>query len=565
MGFHTARRSSVMRPVSDTPMVWHGWGDPLRRSGLPPTAETFLAASIGGMGMPHQPVALADVRLGESALSPERTAALVAAVGAEHVRTDRVTRVAHAGGKSYPDLVRRRAGDAVAAPDAVVLPADHDQVQAVLSCCATAKVAVVPFGGGTSVVGGVEPERGGFDALIAVDLSRMAALVEVDAESLTATFQPGIRGPHAEALLRAEGFTLGHFPQSYEYATLGGYLATRSAGQASTGYGRFDEVAIGARCATPAGELRVGSATSTAAGPDLLELVAGSEGTLGIITELTVRIHRAPEIEDHRAWAVSSFEDGASLLRDLIQSGVAPDIARLSDEYETRTSLAQAPAPQSAALRRYLSARGMRHPCLLVLGWEGTQTSVRRGRRLALHVLRRHRTVALGRVVGAAWANSRFSAPYLRDDLLDRGVMVETLETATRWSQIDQLYRAVRDALAQSLASRGTPALVLCHISHLYLTGASLYFTWVARQEPGAELEQWRAAKTAASDAIVRNGGTITHHHAVGLDHRPWMRDEIGDLGIEVLRAVKGVLDPAGVLNPGKLIPPVEAEATTAG
>jgi alkyldihydroxyacetonephosphate synthase len=421
--------------------------------------------------------------------------------------------------------------------------------------CAVEGIAVVPFGGGTSVVGGVEPERGPFGALISLDLSRMDRLIDLDETSQIARFEPGLRGPHAEALLRERGFTLGHFPQSYAYATLGGYVATRSAGQASTGYGRIDELVVGARMATPAGELRAGHPAGSAAGPDLLELVTGSEGTLGVLTEVALRVRPAPDVELHEAWVAPSFASGAATLKALVQADVAPDIARLSDADETRTALAQTGGRKVAALQRYLDLRGYDEPCLMILGWEGTETSVARRRSETRELLDGRRVLRLGRSAGRAWARSRFTGPYLRDDLMDRQVMAETLETAASWAELGGLYLAVRGALSDTLTGRGTPPLVLCHISHLYPTGASLYFTWIARQERGAELDQWHAAKRAASDAIVANGGTITHHHAVGTDHRAWMAAEVGDLGVAALRAVKQTFDPTGIMNPGKLLP----------
>ena len=554
-GMDSPTRSTALEPT-DAPMVWHGWGDPEQRHGLPAGAEAFLASRLGPLGEARTPVALEDVRLGPAALGAEARRALVAVVGSQHVLDDRRTRVEHAGGKSYPDLVRRRSGDAVNAPDAVVQPRDHDEVQRVLQACASHRVAVVPFGGGTSVVGGVEPERGGFDAVVAVDLRRMRRLLHVEPADRTATFEPGLRGPEAEALLAEHGLTLGHFPQSYEYATLGGYVATRSAGQASTGYGRIDDLVLGLRCATPSGELRAGRGVASAAGPDMRALLTGSEGTLGILTEVTFEVHPAPEVERHEAWVVPSFASGAATLRALAHAGVAPHVTRLSDEDETATSLAQIGGAKAGALRTYLRARGIDRPCLLVLGWEGSEAEVARDHAATRKVLARRRALPLGRSAGASWATSRFRGAYLRDELLDRSVMVETLETATTWSALGELYLAVRDALTRTLGDRGTPPLVLCHISHLYPTGASLYFTWLARQEEGRELEQWEAAKVAASEAIVEQGATITHHHAVGIDHRRWMRDEIGDLGLQALRGVKDRLDPTGVMNPGKLLPP---------
>jgi alkyldihydroxyacetonephosphate synthase len=442
------------------------------------------------------------------------------------------------------------------APDAVVRPARTGQVAAVLAVCAEHRVAVVPFGGGTSVVGGVEPDRGTLTAVVALDLGALDRLVALDAVSGIATFEPGIRGPRAEAALRQRGFTLGHYPQSYAYATLGGMVATRSAGQASTGYGRIDELLVGARCATPAGELVVGHGARSAAGPDLLALLAGSEGTLGVLTEVSLRVRPLPETERYEAWALPSFAAGAAALRVLAQRGVAADVTRLSDETETRLSLAQAGGWQPAALRRYLGLRGMPRPALLVLGWEGRRRRARGASGRHARRPGRRRAVPLGAPVGRAWAASRFAAPHLRDPLLAHGVLVDTLETASSWRRLGPLYLAVRAALHDALAARGTPPVVLTHISHLYPTGASLYLTFLARQQPGAELEQWQAAKQAASAAIVAAGGTITHHHGVGRDHRPWMADEVGTLGVAALAALKHRLDPVGILNPGKLLPP---------
>ncbi len=549
------RDSSTLIPVPTRPMVWHGWGDPLLRPGLSPRAEAYLAREIGPLDRHTPPVALEAVVLAEPALTPAQTDALVAVVGQEWVRDDRLTRVQHAGGKSYPDLLRRRQGEAVGAPDAVVLPADHDEVARILAVAVEHRIAVVPFGGGTSVVGGVEPERGGFTALITLDLSRMDAVVEVDEESLLATFEPGIRGPAAEVELRRLGYSLGHFPQSYAYASIGGYVATRSAGQSSTGHGRIDAKVHAVRVATPAGELSLGTAPASAAGPDLRQAVVGSEGVLGVITQATLKIHHAPETEVYEAFAVHTFARGAAILRELVQSGVAPDVCRLSDVDETRVFLQQTEGLKGTAFRTWLRARGYGNGCVMILGWDGSHSSVSLRRTAVARALRNHDTLKLGVRPGDAWAHGRFNGPYLRDDLMDRGVMVETLETATTWSRYGQLHTAVREALHNALGDHGTPPVVLCHISHLYAAGCSLYFTWIARQDEGQELAQWLDAKTAASEAIVANGGTISHHHAVGTDHRAYMTREVGELGVAMLRALKETVDPTGVLNPGKLLP----------
>lgn len=530
-------------------MAHAGWGDPARRTGLPPHAAAWLAEHVG-TGVPSTPVPLADVVARPSALPVDARDALQDAVGVAHVRVDHAARVRHAAGRSYLDLVRLRRGEADDAPDAVVLPASAAEVAAVLAACVRTGTAVVPFGGGTSVVGGVAGLRGRHAAVVALDLRRMDRLVAVDPVSRTAVFEPGVRGPAAEEALAAHGLTLGHLPQSFEHATLGGYAATRSAGQASTGYGRFDDLVVGLVVQTPAGELRLGRGAASAAGPSLLGLLLGSEGAYGVVTEVTVRVRPLPEVRRHEGAFFRSWAEGVDALRALEQAGVAPDVARLSDPDETRVQLALSGAGRLT--RAVLRARGA--TCLAVLGWDGTAASVGARRAAAREVLAQHGVQWAGTGVGARWEHGRFDGPYLRDDLLDAGVLVETLETSATWSRLHEVHGAVRAALAGALA--GTPPVVMCHVSHLYPHGASLYFTVLARQSETDPVGQWQRAKAAATRALVATGATVTHHHAVGVDHRDAMPDEVGALGVEVLRAVKAVLDPAGVLNPGKLVAP---------
>jgi len=538
-------------------MRWWGWGEDGHAVSLPPAAEALLRDELGvDPEARRAPVAFEAVSLPDGRLPAAPRERLAAAVGAEHVRDDRETRVGHALGRSYPDLVRLRSGDASSAPDAVVFPASAEHVSAVLAACAEHGVAVVPFGGGTSVVGGVEPVRDGFAAAVSLDLGRLCATVDVDRTSLTARLDAGLFGPEVERRLGEEGVTIGHFPQSFEYSTVGGWVATRSAGQASTGYGRIDAVVEGVRCVTPAGELSAKPLPASAAGPSLRELVVGSEGVLGVICEATLRVRPAPRARRYEAWSFAGFAEACDALRVMEQAGAAADVSRLSDEDETRLTMALSASGSTTEKlgRRYLRMRGHEGGCLAIMGFEGEEEDVEDRRRRTVALLRAGGGVALGHRPGDAWRRSRYAGPYLRDELLDRGVMAETLETATTWANLGKLHQAVREALSKALSARGTPPLVMCHVSHLYPSGASLYFTFLARQEEDA-LAQWRAAKTAASEAIVKGGGTITHHHAVGRDHRQWLTAEAGALGIEVLRAAKERLDPAGIMNPGKLLP----------
>jgi alkyldihydroxyacetonephosphate synthase len=469
--------------------------------------------------------------------------ALEAAVGASNVTSDQLARVAHTRGWSTPDLLKLRSGDASDAPDAVVFPCSHDDVLRVLEICTEHRVAVVPFSGGTSVVGGLAPVRDAFDGVIALDLRRMDAMTSIDTESRTATLQAGVRSTGAEQLLGEHGFTLGHFPQSYEGASIGGCAATRAAGQASAGYGRFDEMVVGLVLATPRGTITLGTAQKSAAGPDLRELVMGSEGTFGVITEVTVRVRPTPEVRAYDGWRFDSFEQGAAALRTLVQDGPVPTVLRLSDEAETSVNLAD-PSGSSGS-----GPSG----CLSIAGYEGAPEEVASRRAAASAVIAAAGGEALGTAPGEAWRAGRYLAPYLRDSLLDKGAFVETLETATFWSNLAHLRAEVTTVLTAILTELGTPPVVLCHISHVYETGASLYFTVLCAQGDDP-IAQWHKAKLAANAAIRAAGATITHHHGVGTDHRDTYAQEIGPLAVEVLRALKNTLDPVGILNPGVLI-----------
>jgi alkyldihydroxyacetonephosphate synthase len=533
--------------IGQPPVRWWGWGDPAHPPVLPAHALRFLRETVGLAERPRPPVALGRVRLAPSEATEPALAQLREIVGAENVRDGHAERVRHAAGKGYPDLVRLRAGEPEGAPDAVVYPAGHDQLRGLLDLCARCSLAVVPFGGGTSVVGGVEPLRGQHSGVLALDMSRMAAVLGLDEESFTVTAQAGIRAPALERHLGARGLTLGHFPQSFEYVSLGGCAATRSAGQASTGYGAIERMVLGLRFAAPAADIELPAVPASAAGPGLRQLLVGSEGALGVISELALRVRQAPR-ED--------FAAGGQALRALAREHVLPDVARLSDEQETRLSLALAGAGGAKGRlgRAYLRLRGYSEGCLAILGFEGAIEEVAFRRRRALALARGCGGLAVGRSPGEAWLKGRFAAPYMRDELLTHGVMVETLETAAQWSNLHALHRAVGQAIARALNAGGTPGLVMCHVSHVYETGASLYFTLIARQREGDEIGQWRAVKQAAGEAILAGGGTITHHHAIGRDHARWMGREVGSGGVAALRALKSELDPAGIMNPGKLV-----------
>jgi alkyldihydroxyacetonephosphate synthase len=533
---------------------WDAWGAPGERPALRDSARRFLRGAVGE-AVPQQPVGIGAVTPEPSRLSPQAHAALVAAAGEGQVRTDDESRLRRAGGQSYVDLIRRRSGQA-AVPDAVVLVTSDAEVLAVLRACGDHDVAVVPFGGGTSVVGGVEPIAGGHHAVICLDLGQLSGLIDVDPVSLTATVGAGMTTPALEAALSRHGLTLGHAPQSWQRATIGGYVVTRSAGQASAGIGRFDDLVLGLTMVTPRGVMELPALPASAAGPDLRRLVMGSEGTLGVVTRVQVRVRRLPARRRFEGWMVPSFEAGREAFRTLVQAGTTADVMRLSDEEETRVAL-ELTGPtgwQRSALDRYLSLRLAGAPCLVILGFEGDGEDVEHRRKVVTRALRAAGGVSLGQRAGRSWEHGRFAGPHMRDTLMDAGYLVETLETATVWARLGELHAAVRAAVSGALGDQGTPPLVGCHVSHVYGTGASLYFTVIARRLPGGETAQWERAKRAAGDAIAAAGAAATHHHGVGTMHQPWVHHELTTLGLRSLAAVKAELDPHNVLNPGKLL-----------
>ncbi|WP_072802037.1 FAD-binding oxidoreductase [Rhodococcoides yunnanense] len=527
-------------------MAWDAWGSQENRRPLTAHTRSVLRSILGITAQDEPPKSEHDVRLRPSTLTGDSIQALATIVGVDHVTTDDAVRILHLGGKSTIDLLRRRNDEVHQAPDAVVFPAGRTDIESLLAFCSDNSIAVVPFGGGTSVVGGLDPVREWFDDVIAVSLRRMRGMTDLDTVSRTATFQAGVTGPEAEEMLGRHGLTLGHFPQSFQYATIGGFAATRSSGQASAGYGRFDDMVQALTVVTPIGTVEPGrTAPASAAGPDIRQVFLGSEGTLGIVTDVTVRARELPETTTYRAWRFDDFAAGAEAFRVLAAVSSRPTVMRLSDETETGIN---------AAMSESSVVDASHGGCLAITTFDGSAEDVAARMSVAESILVHGGAHPVDEAAARAWEHGRFDGPYLRDALLDVGALAETLETATNWSRLTHVRSAVTSALTESLRGAGTPPVVLCHISHVYETGASLYFTVVcaAAADP---ITQWRDAKAAATDAMIAAGATLTHHHAVGRDHRDWMVQEIGPVGAAVLRAIKSAVDPAGVLNPGKLIP----------
>jgi len=527
---------------------WNGWGDEAAGLPVPPSAARFLAQRVGA-GRPPRDAALADVvsAVPQSRLPPHPL-----------VSREPEDRLRHARGQSLPDWIALRSGHVGTFPDGVARPATREDVRKVVAFAAETGARVIPYGGGTSVVGHVDPIAGD-SPVLTVSMARLAGLASFDETSQLATFGAGIAGPDLEAQLRARGFTLGHFPQSFELSTLGGWIATRSSGQQSLGYGRIERLFAGGSLEAPAGTLELPPYPASAAGPELREIVLGSEGRLGIITEATVRVSPLPERERFYAVFLPAFESGVTAVRRLVQSRLPLSMLRLSTPVETETTLRLAGHERLIqALERVLSMRGAGpEKCMLLVGFTGRKSVVTATRKDAIAIAAEAGGVRVGGgVVGKQWQRSRFRVPYLRNSLWETGYAVDTLETATSWSRLPRLLGAVESALASALASGSEPVHVFTHLSHFYPDGASLYATYLFRiaADPDETLDRWRTLKGAASRAIVGHGATITHHHGVGLDHAPYLASEKGELGMAVLRDVCARFDPKGMMNPGKLV-----------
>jgi alkyldihydroxyacetonephosphate synthase len=487
---------------------------------------------------------------------------LLPVAGAASASFDPAERLRHARGQGLPDLLRLRAGRVPAAPDAVVRPATDDEVAAVLAACALAGAAVIPWGGGTSVTGGVNAP-GGDRLAVALDLERLAGLRALDEASGLATFAAGTTGPALEAALAERQLTLGHFPQSFELSTLGGWIATRSSGQESLGSGSIADLVAGVAVVAPGGRLDLPALPASAAGPDLRALVLGSEGRLGVVTRATVRVRpRRPALRVVGA-LVPSWEAGLDAARAVVRAGVGLALLRLSDAEETEVGVTlglRAHRLAGAAARAWLAIRRVPERACLVLAGAPSDDAGRRSLDDAAAILRERGGVGLGERPGRRWLSDRFRHPYLRDALLDRGLAVETVETAAPWSRLPALAQAIRGAILGTLGANGERGAVLCHVSHPYVDGASLYFTFFFRcpRDPDAAVARWAALKRAAMRAIVEGGGTVSHHHGVGAWHAPWLEREIGADGVRVVRAAAATLDPTGVMNPAVLLDPVD-------
>lgn len=472
---------------------------------------------------------------------------------------DNEERLRYAFGKSYHDAIRIFTDDKVVAPDFVLFPESVDDVVHILNQAEKQQITVITFSGGSNVTGAIEVEhKNGWTC--SLNMKRMNRLIDIDPVSLTATFEPGIYGPELERILNKQGFTLGHFPQSFEFSTLGGWLATRSAGQESGLYGKIEDMVLGLKVVTPRYTIEHIDFPKHASGIDVHPLFIGSEGTLGIIVRAKMRIHRKPE---NYKWVVALFKDfesGVSALQKIVQSGIHPAISRLSDTEETKMlslfSQTKKKGFQKLVrvwMKSYLASKGFQNPSILMMRFAIKNESDITASKVASKIARVHKAKLLPASVSENWEKNRFALPYLRDTLIEHRILIDTFETVTYWKDLLSLYHHIRDSIKKESDYFEKGGLLFCHLSHVYQTGASLYFTLMAQQEKDNELNQWLQVKEIVSKAIIDHGGAISHHHGIGKDHRKWYLQKLTAGEKKILQTIKQHLDPNNILNPGKL------------
>jgi alkyldihydroxyacetonephosphate synthase len=528
---------------------WNGWGQENIKMDIPPRALKILHDLIGeGQILPDYPLAKFFSRMPQPRLTPHPL-----------ISFDARLRLDHAHGQSLPDWIGLRGGTLQRFPDGVARPANDTEIREVLKFCAARNIVVIPYGGGTSVVGHLavpQSER----PVLSLSLERFGRLIALEPDNRLAMFEAGIRGPQIEQQLNSRGFTLGHYPQSFEYSSLGGWVATRSSGQQSRRYGRIEDLFAGGDVLTPRGSIHLPPFPASAAGPDLRQIVLGSEGRLGVLTTAIVRISPLPESDHVYGVFFPSWEEGRQAARRLAGTDISFSMLRLSNPLETTINLALAGSErQISLLRRYLGLRGISDPgcCMCLIGFSGSRRMTTVARGAASSLIRQHKGIWVGRPMGRAWGKNRFRSAYLRNSLWDRGYAVDTLETSLTWDKVTPAMHSIENSIHKALQDNNQRGQVFSHLSHVYPSGSSIYTTVIfpLAKSPARTLVVWQRIKDAASRAVAAAGGTISHQHGVGRDHRQYLEFEKGALGISTLHEVFHHVDPDQRMNPGKLLP----------
>jgi alkyldihydroxyacetonephosphate synthase len=549
-------------------MPWWGWGSDgvsfthEDKPALAPFLQRHLGLDVTRAAASPPPFEALSIP--EPSIAPRLRVILEETLGPDGASTDPLDRLVHARGKSLRDLVRHRRAELGRVPDVVVRPHREDQVAAVLRAALDADAVLIPFGGGTSISGSVEAPANERRTVISLDLSRLSRVLAVDEASRLARIQAGAFGPELERQLHAQGWTLGHFPDSFTHSTLGGWVATRSSGMQSDRYGDIADLTRAVRVVTPAGVLATRPVPHTSTGPSVREMVLGSEGRLGVITEATVHVRRLPQSRVILGYLFPTWADGLAAMRDIAASEVDPSVTRVSDANETRFSFATRKNPslvdrlKSRALTTYLRRRrgfDVDAMCLGFIGYEGSEGHVGAQRKAARRVVGRHGGLCIGRSPGELYDQKKFDTPYIRDFLLDHGVLADVSETAAPWSQLPAVYDSVFAAAHGAFDEIRVRGYIMCHLSHSYHAGACLYFTFAfSPTSPDNGLPEYDTVKSAIQQAFIDSGATLSHHHAVGTEHSRWLEEDISAPGVAMLRTLFTGVDPGGNLNPGKIV-----------
>jgi alkyldihydroxyacetonephosphate synthase len=550
-------------------MKWWGWGN----EGVEfshedkPALAPFIADKIGVDVRVRNaaPVRFEELPIADPILPSELRSDLEQAAGAAFVSTEALDRVVHGRGKSLRDLIRQRQGYLPRLPDVVVRPGSEEDVGGIVQAALRADAVLIPFGGGSSISGSLQAPDGETRPVISVDLERLDRVLDLDRESRLARVQAGVFGPRLEEQLAALGYTFGHFPDSFPHSTLGGWIATRSSGMQSDRYGDIADMVKGLHVVTPSGTLITRAVPAASNGPSVRQMVLGSEGRLGIITEATVHVRRIPQQRTILGYLFPTFADGLAAMRDLAASDYSASVTRVSDANETQFSFAMRVNPtavdklQSAALKSYVQRRRgfeLDRMCLSFIGYEGSDRHVTAQRRAVGRLVKRHGGLCVGSGPGVLYDQKKFDIPYIRDFLLDRGAPGDVSETATTWSNLLPLYEAVVAAANRAFDELSVQGYVMCHLSHSYHAGACLYFTFAFKgTSQQAMIHEYEIVKSAIQQAFVDNGATLSHHHAVGTEHAQWLREDISPAGVAMLDALFEGFDPGRHLNPGKIVP----------
>jgi alkyldihydroxyacetonephosphate synthase len=545
-------------------MKWWGWGV----EGVAftydnkPNFAPFVKKAVGLEldGSASSSVAFSDLTLPSSTIDAALLAELGAIVGADNAITDDELRLVHTYGKSIRDLLRIRASDLPRMPDVVVYPADEAEVAAVVAAAVAANAVIIPFGGGSNISGSLEPHPGEARVVISLDLGRLNKVVSIDEGSGIARIQAGAQGPFIEEQLNARGWTMGHFPDSFTHSTLGGWVATRSSGMQSDKYGDIADIARGLRMVRPAGIVDIRPVPSASTGPSVREMILGSEGRLGVITEVTVQVHRTPEVREINGYLFPNWEAGIAAMHEISQSDARPTVTRVSDARESGFSFATGKAktgfdPQKL-LMAYLKRRGwdLEGINLSFIGFEGSKSHVAYEKKIVARIVKKHGGLGVGKGPGVLYDQKKFDTPYLRDFLLDRGAAADVSETAAPWSRLNEIHDAVYAAANEAYEKIGTPGWIMSHLSHSYHSGACLYFTFAFVHGGDTAIAQYDVVKRAIQQAFVDHGGTISHHHGVGREHAPWLEQDISTEGVALMSGLFAAADPKKNFNPDKVI-----------